>query len=63
MQLAREGGFEGGMDRGSMIRRIKIKSEQKAECERQVNRKILGDSHQKNEDFARKRVEKKTILI
>lgn len=30
-----------------MIRRIKIKSEQKAECERQVNRKILVDSHQK----------------
>ena len=30
-----------------MIRRIKIKSDQKAECERQVNRKILGDSHQK----------------
>ena len=46
-----------------MIRRIKIKSDQKAECERQVNRKILGDSHQKKWRFCKKRVEKKAILI
>lgn len=42
-----------------MIRRIKIKSDQKAECERQVNRKILGDSHQKNEDFAKKELKRR----
>ena len=46
-----------------MIRRIKIKSGQKAECERQVNRKILGIRTRKNEDFARKRVEKKIVLM